>query len=767
MEVKPYAGILSKLEVVTTLLQEYSAVTDYHTLRDSLPGRLSSLLCCRCVLLYQRVGTTLQFAAGTFDDQPGWSAALLAVAHINPVSFDDDLPEARAWRERRTVLWPITNSTGIAVPLVYRQHTIGVLALLRSCASTPSCWQPDELPLVESVAGIAALLLENTRLLERDRARIHKLSLLNSISSQINYALYEEERIYTLAIQYVREITGAEQCVFIDARSEAVGAEMGWITPTLRSLLLQHYQKQRSPVPLVIERSGKESCEWTQECFVQLPAQVKTFFLLPLISGVHNHDGQHDCTLVRSLLGERREPHLVGLVAGAFHRPRTIRNEELLVLQVLANQSSAVLENIRLMAEVVEARNEARKLLRQVLDDRRLKALIVQSIPSGLLTTDRRGCITTCNRAAEQIFGYDAGEVIGQPLQTLLDARHVTGAASFAIDAPVESSALIVRQGHISHATVETCDRHKEPLVLDITAQPLYGEHGEQVGMLITFSDVTSVHRLEEEKRRLDRLAALGEMAASVAHEVRNPLASIKTSIQIALDDLAMNEPMATVQRTDDAQTEPENRLEIREVQESMTIVLHEVERLDTIVHDLLLFARPRRLHRRACDIVALCEHVLHMIQVQCTKSGIIVQRAYDDVPELWVDMAQMEQILLNLCMNAMQAMSEGGLLTIACHRYILDDGCQSRLQGQAWIELLISDTGSGIKPEEQERIFQPFFTTKAHGIGLGLPISRRFIEDHGGSIHVESHPGRGSTFAIRLPISVGNEKRQALSEER
>ncbi len=647
MEVKQHDSALSGVEVVTTLLRECSAVVDYRTLRDSLPRRLTRLLGCRCVLLYQRIGTTLQFAAGTFDDQPGWSATLLAVAHINPIEFDDDLPEARALRERRAILWPASSSTGVAAPLLYRQHIIGVLVALRTRDSTqPSVlpyWQLDELPLIESVAGIVALCLENTRLLERDRARIHELSLLKSISGQINYALYEEERISTLIIQYTREITSAEQCAFIDAQSNTASDMMNWITPTLRSLLLQHYQIQRLHGPIIIERSGKENSTWANQCLAHLPAQVKTFFLLPLISGIHT-DEKRGSLLARSLQEGQQKPRLLGMVAGIFHQPRTLRDEELLVLQVLINQSSAVLENIRLMAEVVEARNEARKLLRQVLDDQ----------------------------------------------------------------------------------------RHKE--------------------------------RMEEEKRRLDRLATLGEMAASVAHEVRNPLASIKTSIQMAMDDLATNQIIGTIQAAYNIRPAPESELEIRE---SMAIVLQEVERLDNIVHDLLLFARPRRLHRRACDIVALCEHVLHMLQTQCAEAGIIVTCTYDDVPELWVDMAQIEQVLLNLCINAIQAMNDGGTLTVACHQCSSNDVRQGREQEQLWIELLISDTGSGIKSEEQERVFQPFFTTKAHGIGLGLPISRRFVEDHGGSLHVESCPGTGSTFAVRLPIPVADGKEHILRGER
>ncbi len=260
----------------------------------------------------------------------------------------------------------------------------------------------------------------------------------------------------------------------------------------------------------------------------------------------------------------------------------------------------------------------------------------------------------------------------------------------------------------------------------------MHEERGVHAGALITFNDVTSVHRLEEEKRRLDRLAALGEMAANVAHEVRNPLASIKTSVQLLLDDLAKssNEPAIFADEG--------SRLE---AQESVSIVLKEVERLDAIVRDLLLFAKPRQLYRTPCNLLELSDRVLRMMQMQYEEAGIVVHRNYQPVPAVRVDVAQIEQVLFNLYLNAVQAMPDGGVLSISCQE-IAD-----------WLELIVSDSGVGISPDQLEHIFQPFFTTKAHGIGLGLPIIRRLVEDHHGYIFVESQLGYGTTITVKLPL--------------
>ncbi|GAC1347535.1 MAG: hypothetical protein NVSMB27_13140 [Ktedonobacteraceae bacterium] len=769
---------LSASEVITTLLDEFSVVTDYRTLRDSLPRRLANLLKCRCVLLYQRIDETLQFAAGTFDDIPGWSSSLLSVAHINPINLNSDLPEATAWRMRHAASSPAesTTPTLVAVPLIYRQRAIGVLVAFRSIvgptlAPSPECWSHDDLPLLETVAGVVALLLENTRLLERDRQRIHELSLLNSIASQLNCSMYEPERVQHIVIQRTREITAADLCELIRPASPPDASS--WLTPTLREMLLSRFSKLREPhlTPLLIERPGDAD---TVDYLPHLPANIKTCFAIPLLiteSTLHKygrgvrklgtslHGNPPEALLqspveARALVGilppyeavDMHGPKVLGVIVGAYHQAWKLRREELVLLQVLASQASAVLENMRLVTEVVEARNEARKLLRQVLDDQRLKELILESVPSGLITVDLSGCVTTFNRSAQAILGYHPYEVLGQPLQKILDL-------------PLPVAALSDHQtGTMKHApayaeTLVTLDRSGQEVVLDVYLAPLHNDRSEQIGNLATFTDVTSMYRLEEEKRRLDRLASLGEMAASVAHEVRNPLASIKTSMLMLKDELV------------------EGEQDSGEAQESVSVVLKEVERLNAIVHDLLLFAKPRQLHCVACDLVKLSEHVLQVMQAMCAEMGVEIHRVYHDVPFVYVDVAQMEQVLVNLYMNAVQAMPDGGVLSVSCQVVLAgartyphsghEDGTVFEFgepigvysDRQNWLELVVSDTGVGIAPDQMERIFQPFFTTKAHGIGLGLPITRRLIEDHRGHMLVESQPGYGATIAMRLPI--------------
>ncbi len=764
LEVEQSDTCISIAHSVSTLLHECSAITDYRTLRDSLPKRLAHLLKCRCVLFYQKVGETLQFASGSYDEQPGWSSALLSVVHINPVSLSSDVPEAEAWRTQAAVAFPSLKPSRVAVPLVYRQRCTGVLVAIRGGTDIftnerekgyfASLWTPDDVQSVTAIADVAALLLGNTRLLERDRERAHTLSLLTTMNSQMTYTLYEVERLRTIMLQRMREVARVDVCEMIAFSSP--DEHVSWVSPELCAALLSYFnESQASSSPLVIERPGDDKNEPVMKVLQCVPTTIKTFFAFPLLgSPPSTRQGR----ATRKTSGGKHVPEtrVLGVVVGGYQQAWKLRSEESMLLQVVVGQASAILENMQLVAEVVEARNEARKLLRRVLEDQRLKALILESIPSGLITIDMQGRITTFNSAAQTILGYQAQEVKGKSLEALLNVPPSSiqeGSHYFlnVASSPLHKDALqdVLSKGVEQSGTLLASDHSGQELVLAMELQPLCNDAGKQVGALITFTDVTSVHRLEEEKRRLDRLASLGEMAANVAHEVRNPLASIKTSIQMLVDDLADDDEQGEV-------LEAPSRVDL--AQESTTVMLKEVERLDTIVRDMLLFAKPRQLHRSSCNVLALSDHVLHLMQKSCTDAHVRVHRAYETVPPLWVDSGQIEQVLFNLYTNALQAMPEGGELTVVCRvlAQVAEQSLKHVAEPQQWFMLKVTDTGVGISADSLKRIFQPFFTTKAHGIGLGLPITRRLIEDHGGTLHVESQPGTGTTMTVCLPLLTG-----------
>jgi signal transduction histidine kinase len=225
--------------------------------------------------------------------------------------------------------------------------------------------------------------------------------------------------------------------------------------------------------------------------------------------------------------------------------------------------------------------------------------------------------------------------------------------------------------------------------------------------------------QIEEQLRLADRLSALGELSAGMAHEIRNPLGSIRGAVEILKDDYG----------PEDAKYE------------FIQILLKETDRLNRIVQEFLGFARPKQPEFRLADVNEAVESVLTLIMQETRKTGVTVEKKLDrSIGKRNLDPGMLKQAFLNLALNAIQAMPQGGVLTV-----------ESGLRNDA-IEVKISDTGDGITEERRKKLFNPFFTTKKNGTGLGLAITYRIIENHRGRIDVASEPGKGSTFTVRIP---------------
>ncbi len=224
----------------------------------------------------------------------------------------------------------------------------------------------------------------------------------------------------------------------------------------------------------------------------------------------------------------------------------------------------------------------------------------------------------------------------------------------------------------------------------------------------------------EEQLRRADRLSALGELSAGMAHEIRNPLSSIKGAVEILKDDYGPEETKY----------------------EFIQILLKETDRLNHIVEEFLAFARPKQPEFEPSDVNEAVESVLALTEQEAKKAGIQVVKKLDRaIGKRGLDASMLKQAFLNLVLNGIQAMPRGGLLTV-----------ESGLRGDV-IEVKISDTGGGISEENRKKLFTPFFTTKRNGTGLGLAITYRIIENHRGMIDVASEPGKGAAFTVRIPI--------------
>ena len=360
----------------------------------------------------------------------------------------------------------------------------------------------------------------------------------------------------------------------------------------------------------------------------------------------------------------------------------------------------------------------------------------VVSIMSGLLTTDENGRITSFNPEAERITGSNQASVLGRELDAV-----IPGASAM-----LEEAARPLRSRRVSRARLRYANVQGENLFLGVAASILRGEQGRERGHVVIFQDVTAVAAMEHELRGAERLAAVGEMAAKLAHEIRNPLASISGSIQL----LRAGPAGEQADRADSARL--------------MDIVLRETERLNGLISQFLQYSRPVPPTLEAVPVRALLEEMRELLEAS-KSDDVAVECSGPEGLSVLADRDQLKQVLWNLAINAAHAMPKGGTLrlsvAVAAPMHAQDWHSGGRKEEwsdktrhralEPWVEIAVADTGEGILPEDQNRIFEPFFTTKAEGTGLGLATVHRVIEGHGGSIRVESQEG-GTTFRLRLP---------------
>jgi len=323
---------------------------------------------------------------------------------------------------------------------------------------------------------------------------------------------------------------------------------------------------------------------------------------------------------------------------------------------------------------------------------------IVQSVTSGLLTLDPRGRITFLNRAGEQITGLALSDVRGDPGERWFPA--------FSGDAREEAE-YVTAAG----------DRR----LLGYTAFDLHGREGERSGTAVIFQDLTDLRAMEEAVHRSKRLADLGQVAAGLAHELRNPLASVSGCVELLRGAQGLSE----------------------EDQRVLGIVLRETARLDQLLTRFLEFTRPAPPHRVAAELALVVGETLDVFAADPVAQGVALERALSRTP-VECDADQVRQVVWNLLANSAQAIREagrGGTIRVSCEP-----------QPDGGALLTVADDGPGMAPAARARIFTPFFTTKPAGTGLGLAVVQRIVDAHGGSVGVESRPGAGARFTVRLP---------------
>ena len=362
-----------------------------------------------------------------------------------------------------------------------------------------------------------------------------------------------------------------------------------------------------------------------------------------------------------------------------------------------------------------KTRKELREKSMDLQDLRVLQDHILRSVGSGIVTMDLQGNIASWNPAAEQITGYPYDEIKSRWQQVFGDSiKGVFGHTDSLRSHPFRFNGQIMKKdGSIA--------------LLGMTASLLRDDANTVRGFILTFQDITKLMEMEDQVRMKERLATVGSLAAGIAHEIRNPLASLSGSIQVLQGELAL---------------QGDNK-------QLMDIVVRETDRLNTIIMEFLEYARLKNAQNEYIELSPVLDETIMLLKNCKEYSGNIrITHQVDPDAVIKGDSQRIRQVFWNLLINACQAMPQGGEITVTTRLF-------SRAKDDPDLcEIIITDTGQGIAQEDRDRIFNPFFTTKTGGTGLGLSIVYRIIEDHQGTITVDSAPGKGTQFIIRLPIS-------------
>ena len=356
--------------------------------------------------------------------------------------------------------------------------------------------------------------------------------------------------------------------------------------------------------------------------------------------------------------------------------------------------------------------------------DSTLYAMILENIDRAVIAFNQEGRITLFNPAAEALMERSSRQMNGQHYQALFkDQETLLYLVKVAL---VEGRSITDDEGLYLHRP------NAAPLPVNAYAAPIYAQRGNQDGAVIIIRDLSRIKELEGTLRRADRLSMLGTLAAGLAHEIKNPLGGIKGAAQLLAMELSEESPMLDYTQ----------------------IMIKEVERINFIIDELMDLGNPRAPEIDDVDLTKILDDII-MLQREAARGQHIkfLLKLDPSIPPIHGDEGLLTRLFLNLIKNAREAIAHGGEVSIetrvSSNYHMTSPGKRS----SPMVDITISDTGCGIKPDEMDRIFTPYFTTKSKGSGLGLAISQKIIEDHHGLLKIESSPGEGTVMIVSLPL--------------
>lgn len=542
----------------------------------------------------------------------------------------------------------------------------------------------------------------------------HELKILSEIA-RIVISIKDQRKVLTEIVNNVREAFNVEGCCLVSLKDEE------WILDTCSGKMSPEDFGQtilpgrpiydfvaHSEKPIIIP-STKEDDRFPDACSALYQMNVHALVCSPIfirgrligVLQIYNKINQSDFT-----------------------------TNDLAVLMTLCGQVALAIENLQLFNKLSDFNKNLQEQItaatHALVDLKNFNESILQNIGSGLITIDFSGKVLFANRASFNILEYSESG--------LLD-RHL--ADIFGKDTAAVMMKPVQDKENIPASTeLRVMTKNRREIYIGFTTTVRYDSEHRMVGFIISFRDITQIREMRQTIMRMDRLASSGVLTSAIAHEIRNPLAGIKTMAQ------ALEKEM----KADDHRMEYVHR------------IIKQINRLNELLKAFFTYARPVRPEKKQCDFRAIVKEIRELLHDRFEHDQIRIEENYDPfLPQLFIDENQIQQVMINLMMNALDAMEKGGTLTVQA--MLVRRSLPPKFNDEReLVEIRVSDTGKGIPKDQLRSIFDAFYTTKPNGIGLGLSIVYRIVEEHGGEILVDSLEKKGTTFTLLLPLTENSE---------
>ena len=585
-------------------------------------------------------------------------------------------------RKRNEVL---KRTSCVLLPILTKQGAIGTLLADRS--QRQGAINRDDIEILEIFCNQIGIVVENLRLLESNRQKINELTMLQKISRSMSEPR-DLDSLYQLIVKEANRLGKSQGC-WLKMNTDDVNLTIVAVAGCRKNEVNQ----------LDDESQTKEMINGSHAVYRLLPMPDKRvgyqvgILAVPLVGG----------SQVRGMLKllYRGNTGLAGINVD--------------VIDIFAVQASKAIENITFYQHLQEERDFRESILR--------------STPNGIITVDTDLRITSTNQQARLMFG-SLGDLLRQPVSDIIDSSSFCRGLTDVVKRQQSMVQLEVVIGKSSGRV--------QNLFISITS--LHYDWSRQREILIMIEDQTERKKMGQEVERMKRLASIGQLAAGIAHEIRNPLTGMNISLDIIKEEVAESQHTVTL----------------------IDGVIQEFDRLETIVSSLLEFSRTGIVEMGTIYLEPLLKQSFSLFREQCKRSQVMISLEMEyDLPPVKGDAEKLRQVMINLSLNALEAISGQGTITLkvgvsSSNQILSRFQCGESLAGSSefWIEIAVIDSGLGMSEEIKERVFDPFYTTKNQGTGLGLSIVHNIIKEHDGWIDVESEPGKGSRFTVFIPVA-------------